>query len=291
MMSMRMAVKAAWRGGDEAVDGLLTILGGGDERAALFERIGRDLAVEGIVLGHEDTDDVEARARFRLWRGRPVRCVDRQRKGDGEGRALALAADERDIAAEQFDGLLRDSEAEAAAGTGEDEGRRAVFTRGLAAGDVHRTAGTVIFDSVAHDVLQYTLNIQRTAAQAPVCPLGRVGCKSDAAVRHLCGNDRSRALQHIAQVERLMLGLGLACFELAHVEHIVDELEQEVRSREDIGKAVLHTRGIGDIFFGDLRHAADTVDGRADIVAMRRRKSVLAVLASEACSAVSLRRC
>lgn len=95
-----------------------------------------------------------------------------------------------------------------------------------------------------------------------------------------------------------MLGLDLACFELAHVEHIVDELEQEVRSREDIGKAVLHTRGIGDIFFGDLRHAADTVDGRADtvdgradIVAMRRRKSVLAVLASEACSAVSLRRC
>lgn len=88
-----------------------------------------------------------------------------------------------------------------------------------------------------------------------------------------------------------MLGLDLACFELAHVEHIVDELEQEVRSREDIGKAVLHTRGIGDIFFGDLRHAADTVDGRADIVAMRRRKSVLAALASEACSAVSLRRC
>lgn len=88
-----------------------------------------------------------------------------------------------------------------------------------------------------------------------------------------------------------MLGLDLACFELAHVEHIVDELEQEVRSREDIGKAVLHTRGIGDIFFGDLRHAADTVDGRADIVAMRRRKSVLAALASEACSVVSLRRC
>ena len=88
-----------------------------------------------------------------------------------------------------------------------------------------------------------------------------------------------------------MLGLDLACFELAHVEHIVDELEQEVRSREDIGKAVLHTRGIGDIFFGDLRYAADTVDGRADIVAMRRRKSVLAALASEACSAVSLRRC
>lgn len=284
MMSMRMAVKAARRGGDEAVDGLLTILGGGDERAALFEHIGRDLAVEGIVFGHEDTDAVETRARFRLWRGRPVRCVDRQRKCDGEGRALALAADERDIAAEQFDGLLRDSEAEAAAGTGEDEGRRAVFTRGLAAGDAHRTAGTVIFDSVAHDVLQYTLNIQRTAAQAPVCPLGRVGCKSDAAVRHLCGNDRSRALQHIAQVERLMLGLGLACFELAHVEQVV-------RSREDIGKAVLHTRGIGDIFFGNLRHAADTVDGRADIVAMRRRKSVLVVLASEACSAVSLRRC
>ena len=54
MMSMRMAVKAARRGGDEAVDGLLTILGGGDERAALFEHIGRDLAVEGIVLGHEE---------------------------------------------------------------------------------------------------------------------------------------------------------------------------------------------------------------------------------------------
>ena len=58
MMSMRMAVKAARRGGDEAVDGLLTILGGGDERAALFEHIGRDLTVEGIVLGHEDTDAV-----------------------------------------------------------------------------------------------------------------------------------------------------------------------------------------------------------------------------------------
>ena len=69
-----------------------------------------------------------------------------------------------------------------------------------------------------------------------------------------------------------MLGLDLACFELAHVEHIVDELEQEVRSREDIGKAVLHTRGIGDIFFGDLRHAADTVDGRADIVAHAAQK-------------------
>lgn len=122
MMSMRMAVKAARRGGDEAVDGLLTILGGGDERAALFEHIGRDLTVEGIVLGHEDTDAVEARARFRLWRGRPVRCVDRQRKCDGEGRALALAADERDIAAEQFDGLLRDSEAEAAAGIGRARG-------------------------------------------------------------------------------------------------------------------------------------------------------------------------
>ena len=126
-----MAVKAARRGGDEAVDGLLTILGGGDERAALFEHIGRDLTVEGIVLGHEDTDAVEARARFRLWRGRPVRCVDRQRKCDGEGRALALRAEHAHAAAVrlghvahdgQFDGLLRDSEAEAAAGIGRARG-------------------------------------------------------------------------------------------------------------------------------------------------------------------------
>lgn len=69
-----------------------------------------------------------------------------------------------------------------------------------------------------------------------------------------------------------MLGLDLACFELAHVEHIVDELKQEIRGRKNFGEAVLHPRGIGDIFFGNLRHAADAVERRADIVTHTAQK-------------------
>ena len=295
-------IEAARSGSGKAIYRLLPVFGGGDKRAALFEHIGRDLAVERVVLGHEDADAVEPRARLRLGGGHMVRCVDRQRQRNGEGRSLSFAADEGNFAAEQLDGLLYDSEAEAAAGigrarglmllregieraglkfrahadagigTGEDEGRRIVFAGGLAAGNVHRAAGTVVFDGVAHDILQHALNVQRAAEQVPVLACGRIGGEDDAAVRRLRRNDRLRALQHVAQVKGLVLGLDLAGFELAHVEHIVDELEQEIRGRKDFGEAVLHPRGIGDILFGNLRHAADAVERRADIVTHTAQK-------------------
>ena len=99
-------IEAARSGSGKAIYRLLPVFGGGDERTAFFEHIGRDLAVERVVLGHEDADAVEPRARLRLGGGRMVRCVDRQRQRNGEGRSLSFAADEGNFAAEQLDGLL-----------------------------------------------------------------------------------------------------------------------------------------------------------------------------------------
>ena len=67
-------------------------------------------------------------------------------------------------------------------------------------------------------------------------------------------------------MERALLEHHLARFKLAHVQHLVDELQQKAGGVPDLFAALGLLCLVRGIVIADLHHAADAVDGRSDVV-------------------------
>ena len=82
----------------------------------------------------------------------------------------------------------------------------------------------------------------------------------------LAADDGLDIVEHIRQVDLLLLQLNFAAFNAAHVQHIVDEAQQVVAGGENFCQIVLHLLGAAHIGDGQGGEADDGVHGGADVV-------------------------
>ena len=89
----------------------------------------------------------------------------------------------------------------------------------------------------------------------------------------------SLALKHLAhlvverhQVRGAQLKLHFPAFKLAHVKHFADQVKQNARRHPDLLAALALLGNVAVERVAHFHHAADAVDGRADIVAHALQK-------------------
>ena len=87
----------------------------------------------------------------------------------------------------------------------------------------------------------------------------------------------------LVQVGRDVRELDLIVFELAHLEHFVDEREQVVCGHEHLFLVVAHELGVAGVGAVDLEQADDAVEGRADIVAHTAQEARLGGVGTVGC--------
>ena len=286
----------------ECPDGVLPVDDALYLGAVLLEHELGDLAVEVVVLGKERVRAGDARGIGGLSGlarvlARPV--VHEQRQLDGDGRAFLRLALDVDAAAHALDQHLCDGEPESRPrirGSGAVlllgerlEGvreellahARAVVLAGEAVAgdsslaaelgearaDVAARPGEL--DRVREDVREDLLDVGRAADDAHVVDLRahRVGEEVDAALDGLDLGDHAALVRKLVDVEALLGELDVAALELAHVEDVVDDREQVAGRLPDLMPTLGELGGVIGEVVGDLDHAADAVDGRADVVA------------------------
>ena len=184
-------------------------------------------------------------------------------------RALVGSARAGFLLRERLKRVLLERRAHAASrvGAGEKERRRRAVKALLLAGDGHAAAGAVVLDRIAHNVLQHLMQVHRRANQILVIPRQRLAGHLHVFAPRLPLHRRHNFPDHLAQVERLLLQRHRAGFELVHVQHIVDQIQQEARCGHDFLAALFLLCFIARISAADFHHAADAVNRRADVVA------------------------
>ena len=163
--------------------------------------------------------------------------------------------------------LERRTHAASRVGTGEKERRHRAVKAFLLAGDGHAAAGAVVLDRIANNVLQHLMQVHRRANQVFVIPRQRLAGHLHVFVPRLPLHHRHNFADHLAQVERLLFQRHRAGFELVHVQHIVDQIQQEARCGHNFLAALFLLCFVAHISAADFHHAADAVNRRADIVA------------------------
>ncbi len=88
-------------------------------------------------------------------------------------------------------------------------------------------------------------------------------------------NDHCHLIQYFLQFKRLMLQLDLSGFQLAHIQHFIDKLQQQMGGVFDLCPAFCLLIQIVCIVLCHLQHAADAIDGGADIMAHSLQESGL----------------
>ena len=156
---------------------------------------------------------------------------------------------------------------QAGVGAGQaDPAALAVAGELLAAG-ADRAALPVVLDGVAGDVLQHLAQVQGAAQQMWVGQRRAVRDEGHAPPLGLRFQQAQHAVAQLRQVKGNVLQLHLAALQLGHVQHIVDQAEQEAGGGQDLLPARLLFFLIPDAAAADGDHAADAVDGGADVVA------------------------
>ena len=77
----------------------------------------------------------------------------------------------------------------------------------------------------------------------------------DAAFQYLGGNERFHVIGQFQKVELVLLEHRLPGAELAHIEHVVDQIEQVVRRYLDLVQALTGFRGVLLACSDDVEHA------------------------------------
>ena len=129
--------------------------------------------------------------------------------------------------------------------------------------------GTVVFDAVAVHVEQDLAQVQLAAVHVAVLDYLLVGLvdHGDLGLDSASFHDVVDLLRHMHDVKRLMVDLERAVFELARLEHVVDQ-RQQMLCRDLYLVAV--SCGKLSVFwmrFGDLYEPQDAVERRAHIMA------------------------
>ena len=284
--------------------GLATVPGLDNARAPLLEQKMRDLHVELVVLGDEDVEALDRRGLVTalLNGGLLIALVDRKRQQHVKGTAAPLFALHRDAAAHCVDQALCDRHAKtrpavfgahrfvllrerleqvlhelrrhahARIAAFELDHNGIAVARRLAAGDVDLAVGLVVLDRVAQDVRHDPPEVHRAADQARVRGAAVRLHDLDTAALGLLDDGVVDAPRDLAQVERQVLEHDLARLELVHIEHLVDEFEQDICRLADLGAAVVAFGQVVAAALGDVEHADNAVEGRADVVAHAQQK-------------------
>ena len=292
-------VEVARRRSPERVDGLPPVARRLHARPLLLEQELCDLEVQVVVLHEQDAQPVDARRLVRLALVAPRLCrrVHLEGQANRERRPLPLRAHKGNAAAHLVHDALRDGHAEprarirgarlgvflrerleevplelrahadARVPAGELEGHDAVGERGLAAAQEDLAVLLVVLDRVGDEVHEQPLAVRRATDDAGVRHIAAVLDHLKPALLCLLAHGVEDLARHVAQVERHMLEHDLSALELAHVEHVVYELEQDARGVADLLPALGLLGEVVREALGDVEHARDAVERRADVVA------------------------
>ena len=92
---------------------------------------------------------------------------------------------------------------------------------------IHPAIVLIIFDSIAHNVQQNALHMHRTANQAGIRQLVLFDDKLHALLLRLRRNNASHLIAELTQIEGNLLQHNLAGIELAHLQHLINKVEQK----------------------------------------------------------------
>ena len=157
--------------------------------------------------------------------------------------------------------------ADAGIRTGKAYPRLAALTAQLLQGDGDGAVVLVVFDSVAHNVHHEPLDVHRAADKLGVGQGNILADDFDAAPGGLLFQHVPQAGEQLDHIERPVLQDNLAGFQLAHVQNLVDKLQQQAGGVPDFAAALGLLVRVIAVMVANLHHAAYAVDGRADIVA------------------------
>ena len=142
-----------------------------------------------------------------------------------------------------------------------------IRTRLFAASQPDFAPCVVVLDRIADDIHQQPTQVQRTAEQAAV--LNRIAIRyyRNAPLPRLLIHHHANTVQQFLEVKLAFLQHDLAGFQLAHVQHLIYQLEQQTGGIPYFLPALGLLVRIVLVVIRNLNHTANAVDRRADIVA------------------------
>ena len=120
--------------------------------------------------------------------------------------------------------------------------------------------------------MQHLPHVQRAADHAVASVAADIPAQGERLFRRLRLDHGGAFLHQIAHAERLRFELHLAALQLVHIQHVVDQFEQEAGSHHDLLPTFLLLGLVPDVMAGDFDHAANPVDRGADVVAHAAQK-------------------
>ena len=283
-------------GCQKGVECRLTVFGHRHRSPGVFQQVAGNLGVQRVILGQQQLHPVQAGQRLAL--GRLLRRAQIQFKGqlNDKGRALAQRAAYRDRAAHQVHKLFSDGQPQSGALQLTAQGlillhkglidmalellahadagilhRKAIDSVVLVLGDlvqrvIDRTAHPVVLDRVAGDIRYDALHMQR-AADNMAMPVVEMHMAGQLHPYHLRVQRVPAAGQQLIQVKGLMGDRHTAALHTAYVQHIIDERFQLLPGGGQLFHRVADLFRILRVVVGDLSHAQNAVERRADVVA------------------------
>ena len=297
-------VKFAGRTFCKEGDGLLAVPRLRDRGTlVLYQELG-NFHVQLIILDQQDMQPADGPRRGgRLGRMAAGLCVDLKGNRDYKGRAYALRAFKADGAAHFLGKALCDGHAKTGAAefgraallllckgledtllkflthadavvlTDELQRCDAAVSRGQFAGvQINMTVIPVVLDCVGHDVHQQPLEMDRTADQIAMLNGSSLVRHRDIAFVRKAADYAGDLIKEGYNIKRLFLKLNFARFQLAHVKNFTDKLKKNVRSLPNFLAAFRLFLQITAVMLCNIKHTADAVDRRADIVAHALQK-------------------
>ena len=133
---------------------------------------------------------------------------------------------------------------------------------------MHRDFSTAgrIFQGVAQDVEVNLTEFGDIAEDVHVLDFGRTG-EGDTLLLHLRFEDGIEGVVELIEVHELLVQCGLAAFYACHLQHVVDEREQELVGCLNLVQVVPGQFLVIEVFLEQVREPHDGIHGRTDVMA------------------------
>ena len=294
------AVKGAHRAGGKQLQRLPAIVHHRDLGAGILQKSLRNFGVQLVILGQHQLEPLKAELFGCVFFPAFLLLGNLKGQRDHKGGAHALAAAHLNAAVHFIHQLFHNGHAKAGALIHTagirmllHKGIKNVFYKMVAHANagirdrpavnhllfgffhslhlgVHLAAGAVVFDAVGVNIQKQLAQMQRAAVYTAA--IARLGCGQ--IILHGNGKPGGAALyngddlgKQLPKRKGFVRQHDLAAFQLAHLQHIVDQRKQmPCRHKHFIAVGVYKRMVIGVVFI-DLQQADNAVEGRADIVA------------------------
>ena len=134
----------------------------------------------------------------------------------------------------------------------------------------HAAADLVVLDAVAVDIQKHLPQVQRAAVYvADLHPLGLLPIvfQRNARLRRALLHDGQNIARKLVQIERFVRQHDFAAFQLAHLQHVVNQAEQVVRRHLHLLPVGGEQRDIVRMRIVNLNQADNAVERRSNVVA------------------------